>query len=156
MKSPEKRWPWLRVDRVLGEWGVQQDNVAGRRHLEQGMEHGRKLEMSRENSDWKKLRRGWCWGPKGFREELLEWIGEKRGQQHYGEQKAERLVGELLRKAGWTQGELKRRRKGDLKEARMAARLRQETTMTWTWISRRLEMGPWRTAANAVRVNSKE
>ena len=163
LKSPDKRWPWLRVDRVLGEWGVKQDNAAGRRQLEQGMEQRRELEMSQENTDWKKLRRGWCWGPKGFREELLDLIGEKQGKQHHGEelresdeQKAERLVGELLRKAGWTQGELKRRRKGDLKKARMAARLRGETTMTWTWISRRLEMGHWRTAANAVRVRSKE
>ena len=163
LKSPDKRWPWLRVDRVLGEWGVKQDNAAGRRQLEQGMEQRRELEMSQENTDWKKLRRGWCWGPKGFREELLDLIGEKQGKQHHGEelreseeQKAERLVGELLRKAGWTQGELKRRRKGDLKKARMAARLRGETTMTWTWISRRLEMGHWRTAANAVRLRSKE
>jgi hypothetical protein len=30
-------------------------------------------------------------------------------------------------------------------------RLRAETTMTWGWIARRLEMGHWRTAANAVR-----
>ena len=163
LKSPEKRWPWLRVDRVLGEWGVKQGNAAGRRQLEQGMEHRRELEMSQENTDWKKLRRGWCWGPKGFRDELLDLIGEKQGKQHHGEelresdeQKAERLVGELLRKAGWTQGELKGRRKGDLKKARMAALLREETTMTWTWISRRLEMGHWRTAANALRVGLKE
>jgi hypothetical protein len=163
LKAPGKRCPWLRVDRMLGEWGVNEDNAAGRRHVEQGLEQRRQLDLSRENSDWKQLRRGWCWGSKGFREELLELIGEKQGKQHHGqelkesdEQQAERLVVEMLSKAGWTQGELKHRRKGDPKKARMAARLREQTTMPWTWISSRLEMGHWRTAANAVRACSRE
>jgi len=158
LKRPGKRWSWLRVDRLMGEWGVRQDNAAGRRQLEQGMERRKQLEASKETGDWKKLRRGWCWGPKGFREELLELIGQKQGQQHYGEelkesdeQRAQRLAAEMLRKAGWTEGELKRRRKGDPKKARMAARLRAETPMTWRWITKRLVMGHWRTASNAAR-----
>ena len=57
------------------------------------------------------------------------------------EQKAERLVGEMLRAAGWTEEELKHRPKGDIKKARMAVRLRSETAMTWLWIAKRLEMG---------------
>jgi hypothetical protein len=158
LKSPGKRRPWLRVDRVLGEWGVKQDNAVGRRQLEQGMEQRKEAEVSRANSDWKKLRRGWCWGAKDFREELLELIGRKQGKQHHGEelnesdeQKAERLVGQMLRAGGWTEEELKHRPKGDIKKARMAARLRTETAMTWLWIAKRLQMGHWRTAANAVR-----
>jgi hypothetical protein len=49
---------------------------------------------------------GWCWGPKDFREDLLEMIGPKQGPQPYGEeleaseeQKAQRLVTEMLRAA---------------------------------------------------------
>ena len=158
LKRPSQRWPWLRVDRMLGEWRIGKDNAAGRRQLEQGMEQRKELELSQESSDWKKLRRGWCWGPKGFREDMLELIGEKQGPQHYGEelkeseeQKAERLIAEMLGKAGWTEGELKRRRMGDARKARMAGRLRAETTLTWPWIAKRLEMGHWRTASNAVR-----
>jgi len=158
LKGPEKRASWLRVDRVPGEWGVKLDNAAGRRQLEQGMEQRMELEMSRQSLDWKRLRRGWCWGPKGFREALLELIGEKQGKQHYGEelkesdeQKAERLIGTMLRKAGWTESELGRRRKGDPRKVRMAMRLRTETTMTWSWIAERLGMGHWRTARNATR-----
>lgn len=158
LKSPGKRPSWLRVDRVMGEWRVSEDNAAGRRQLEQGMEQRKELEISKGTEDWKKLRRGWCWGPKGFREELLEMIGEKQGGQHHGEelkesdeQKAERLVAEMLQKAGWREAELKERPKGDKKKARMAARLRKETTMSWQWIAKRLEMGHWRTSANAVR-----
>jgi REP element-mobilizing transposase RayT len=162
LKTPGKRWPWLRVDRLLGEWGVKADNAAGRQQLEQGMEQRKELEWSKENADWKRLRRGWCWGSKGFREELLEWIGQKQGGQHHGEelwesdeQKAERLVGEMLRAAGWTEKELRDRRKGDKRKVRMAERLREETAMSWNWIAKRLVMGHWRTAANAVRAGLK-
>ena len=34
LRRPSKRWPWLRVDRLLGEWGIAQDNAAGRREYE--------------------------------------------------------------------------------------------------------------------------
>ena len=37
------------------------------------------LAFSQESADWKKLRRGWCWGSKGFREEMLELIAKKQG-----------------------------------------------------------------------------
>jgi hypothetical protein len=106
-------------------------------------------------------REGWCWGPKGFREELLEMIAARQGPQHHGPelkesdaQKAERLVKEKLRKLGWTDKELKERRKGDRQKARLAAQLRKETTMNWAWITTRLAMGHWRTAANAARAHS--
>ena len=57
---------------------------------------------------------------------------------HYGEERtetaecrAERLVGE----------ELAERPKGDLAKVKLAARLREETTMTVAWIAQRLKMG---------------
>ncbi len=147
------------MDRLLGEWGVRTDSATGRRQLEKGLEQRRELERSELAGEWKRLRRGWCWGSSAFREELLEIIAAKRGQQHYGEelaesdqQKAERLVEKMLRESGWTAADLERRRKGDRKKARMAARLRAETTMTWEWIAQRLGMGHWRTAANVTRM----
>jgi hypothetical protein len=39
----------------------------------------------------------------------------------------------------------------DVRKARMAARLRAQTTMTWPWIAEQLAMGHWRTASNAAR-----
>jgi hypothetical protein len=89
-------------------------------------------------------------------------IGERKGQQHYGEevresdqQKAERLVVEMMRRLGWTEKELKRQAKGDARKAGMAARLRAETTVTWAWIAKRLEMGHWRTAVNATKAEEQ-
>jgi REP element-mobilizing transposase RayT len=162
LRKPGKRLIWLRVERLLGEWGIGRDDAAGRGRFEQGMEMRAEQERAKESGDWKQLRRGWCWGPKTFREELLDRIGERRTRGHEGpeireseEQKAERLIGGMLRQAGWKEGELEKRAKGDKAKARIAERLRGETTMTWEWIAKRLGMGHWRTAFNATRAVSK-
>jgi putative transposase len=157
LKRPGKRPPWLRVDRLMGEWAIKADHSAGRREMEAGMEQRRELELAAEHGDWKRVRRGWYFGPEKFREELLELIGQKQGQQHYGEelreseeQKAERLIAETLKKVKWTAKDLKSRPKGDATKARLASRLRAETTVKWQWITERLTMGHWRTARNAA------
>jgi len=135
LKKSAKRIAWLRVDRLNGEYSLEEDNSAERRELEAGMEQRRELELSHEHGDWKRLRRGWCLGPATFREELLDLIGQKRGRQHYGEelmesdaQKAERLIAMRLGKLGWSSENLKKRRKGDVQKAKLAAQLRKETT----------------------------
>jgi hypothetical protein len=116
------------------------------------------LERSRESGDWARLRRGWCVGSDEFRQSLLERIEATKGQQHHGpelresdEQKATRLVEEMLKSARWTAADLTKRPKGDPAKAKMARRLRSETTMIWPWIAEQLMMGHWRSAANAVR-----
>ncbi|HEY1786864.1 MAG TPA: transposase [Verrucomicrobiae bacterium] len=103
LKKPRQRPPWLRTDRLLGDWNIPRDDGVGRRAMEAAMEQRRALERARETGDWKRLRRGWCLGTKEFRKDLLERIGEKKGEQHHGrelkesdEQKAERLVIQLL------------------------------------------------------------
>ena len=73
---------------------------------------------------------------------------QKVGAEHYGEQrhetaeaKAQGIVGEELRRLGWSEKRLQAERKGDVRELRMAARLQRETTMTLEWIAGRLRMG---------------
>lgn len=162
LRAPGKRLKWLRVDRLMAEWNVPVNNAAGRRELERGMEQRKDLEWSKKKGDWERLRRGWCFGPKEFREELLEMIEQKKGPCHHGaelresdEQKAERLVGRMLREHRWDREQLRRRLKGDKVKVAMAKQLRRSTTMTWEWIAQRLEMGHWRAAANAVRATGK-
>jgi putative transposase len=159
LKAPGKRPPWLRVDRLLGEWGIQRDTVAGRRRFERGVEERKREEVEAENPQWKSLRRGWCWGGAAFREELLDLIGEAQAEHHNGEEllesaelEAERLIEEMVREAGWEKDQLGRRRKGDKQKVRIAAALRARTTMSWKWIAGKLHMGHWRSAANAVRL----
>jgi hypothetical protein len=67
------------------------------------------------------------------------------------QKKAERLMAQMLSQKAWTETELGKRKKGEREQVAMAARLRRETTMSWGWIAKRLEMGHWRTASNAVR-----
>jgi len=93
-----------------------------------------------------------------LREQVLEMMGGAMGEHHGGEakcqtdeQKARRLVLEELEKRGWTEQELKKRRKTDALKVKMAARLRRETVMTLDWIARRLQMGCRHTVANCLK-----
>ncbi len=145
LKRPAKRWPWLRVDRVLGEYHIWQDSAAGRRQLEAALEQRRALEAG---TDYKKLRRGWCLGAEAFRKELLGQMKERLGAEHYGDERqetmeehAEGIVEEELKRRKWDEAELGRRAKGDAQKVKMAVRLRAETAMTVKWIAQRLQMG---------------
>jgi hypothetical protein len=59
-------------------------------------------------------------------------------------------VGEELKRLGWEEGELARRRKGDKGKMRAVRRLRQETAMTLAWIAQRLQMGSWTYVSNLL------
>jgi len=155
LKPPKARWPWLRVDRLLGAMGLPKDSPASRRELERQTEARRQ-----EGGDaaWAAIRRGWFFGGDALKQELLAQASERVGAQHYGadrqesgEAKAERLVREELAKRGWSEEDLKRRRKGDGGKVRIARRLRRETTMTLAWIARRLRMGVWTHVSNLLR-----
>jgi hypothetical protein len=70
---------------------------------------------------------------------LLAAAAEGVGASHYGsdrqeagEQKAQRIVQEELRRQGWKEDDLRQRLKGDKGKVLVARRLRQETTMSLT------------------------
>jgi REP element-mobilizing transposase RayT len=144
LKSSGQRWPWLRVDRLLGEYRVAQDTAAGRRHLEGELEARRQAESG---ADYKAIRRGWCLGEASFRKELLEQVTGRLGAEHYGEEraetdveKAERIIREELKQRRWKENDLAKRAKGDPVKVRLAGRLREETMATvnglrsgWRW-----------------------
>ena len=143
--APSKRPAWLRVDRLLGEYGIPKDHAAGRKQLERELEKRRGMEAGQE---FKPIRRGWCLGEETFRKELLAQMSGRIGAEHYGEEraeteaaKAERIIAEELERRTWKAADLRARRKGDAKKVALAARLRKETTMTVGWIAERLRMG---------------
>src|SRR5439155_16372579 len=90
LKRPGKRWRWLRVKRLLGENHIPQDSAAGRRQLERALEERRAGETG---ADYKKLRRGWCFGEESFRKELLGQMQERLGAEHYGSERQETVEG---------------------------------------------------------------
>ena len=145
LRSPKRRWPWLKVEKLLAEHGIPKDSSAGRKEFEERMELRRAAE---DGQEFKGMLRGWCLGSKAFRKELLGMMSEKAGPEHYGEEimesaeeKAQRLVGQALKKLGWKESDLTRLRKGDPKKVKIALRLRRETTMTLAWVAQRLHMG---------------
>src|SRR5437899_11635331 len=70
LAASEHRPHWIRVDRLLGEHGIQQDTPAGRQEFERRMET-RRLEETDEEA-LKVFRRGWCLGSEEFRKQMLE------------------------------------------------------------------------------------
>jgi len=154
LKAPAKRPWWLRVNRLLGEHRIAKDSAFGRAQFESQMEQVRAAEDGRA---YRPIRRGWYFGEKAFRKELLEQVAEGVGEYHYAEerqgseeQKARGIVATELKRLGWTAEDLKRRRKGDAKKVRIAQRLRAETAMTLKWIAGELQMGTWTHVSNLL------
>jgi REP element-mobilizing transposase RayT len=154
LQSPRQRPKWLRADRLLGEKGVARDSAAGREQFARQMERRR---LGETTWQYETVRRGWCLGSEEFRRELLAAAAERVGASHYGaerresgEQKAERIVGEELKRRGWQERDLADRRKGDKGKVALARRMRQETTMTLKWIAQRLRMGSWTYVSNLL------
>ena len=54
---------------------------------------------------------------------------------------AERLVVEGLKRMGWSEADLKARRKGEPRKVELVWQLRSHTTMPLAWIAERLNMG---------------
>jgi hypothetical protein len=124
----------LRVDRLLGGWGIPKDSLAGRDRFAQCMETRRRQETKQTN--WRGVERGWCLGDQAFREELLAQMKARRGD-HYGpelreadEAQAQQLVRAELRRRHWPEREWARRRQGAAQKVAMAWRLRRETPIT--------------------------
>ncbi len=145
LKASSRRPPWLRVDRLIGEYRIPKDSAAGRRRLEQALEERRGRE---DPKAYRPLRRGWFLGDRALREELLESVSTLAGNQHYGEelresaeQRARWLIVAALTRRGWTERDLELRPKGDPFKIRLAQKLREQTTVTVAWIARRLHMG---------------
>jgi REP element-mobilizing transposase RayT len=144
--APEHRPGWMRVDRLLGEHGIQEDSAVGRQEFERHME-ARRLEEADEE-ELKPLRRGWCLGSEQFRQEMLERMDGKLGENHSGElhretaeQKANRILSEELSRRGWTESDLAARRRSDPDKLAIAVRLRNKTTLPVKWIAARVQIG---------------
>lgn len=145
LQPPSKRPSWLRVDRLLGEWGISKDSSAGRRHLELAVEAKRGAE---DGDEFRQIRRGWCFGDEEFREELLAQMHARLGVEHFGSERieaaelhAEKIVARELKLLKWHESELKSKSKRDSGKLLIAARLRAETTLSVAWIAERLGMG---------------
>ena len=145
LAAPARRPNWLRVDRLLGGWGIPKDSEAGRGVSAERMERRRGEDL---RGEFKRVERGWCLGGEAFRQELLEQVDTPPGPSHFGEAvqeaeavQAERRVVEGLKRMGWSEADLQARRKGEPRKIELAWELRSQTTMPLAWIAERLSMG---------------
>jgi hypothetical protein len=156
LASPDHRPNWLRVDRLLGEHGMQSDTPAARQQFERRME-ARRLEPGDE-AGLQPLRRGWLLGSEAFRQQMLEQAEGKVGDHHFGklrletaEAKAERIIAEELKRRAWAEADLAKRRKSDPEKLAIAVRLRRETILSVKVIARRLHLGTSKSATIRLR-----
>jgi putative transposase len=142
----KQRPEWLRVDRLLGEHGIEKDTAAGRREFERRLESRRAGEEN--GQEWKGMGRGWCFGTSEFKQGLLARMDGHLGPNHSGQMqrevsqtRAEAIIAKELRRLGWKANELSQRAKSDPRKVGLAAKLRDETTLTIGQIAQRLQMG---------------
>jgi REP element-mobilizing transposase RayT len=151
LAAREHRPSWLRVDRLLGEHGIEQDTALSRQEFERRMEARRVAEESEEAAE--ALRRGWCLGSVEFKARMLERMEGELGEHHSGQlhletarAKAERIIAEEMARLGWDADQLSVRRKNDPGKLGMAARLRRETTLSLKEIAQRVGLGSSKSA----------
>jgi putative transposase len=142
-RQPKLRPPWLRVDRLLGEHGLEKDTAQNRREFQRRMKTA-----CLAPDDCQSLRRGWKVGAEDF----CDWLANKlarRGRK--GERATERretdaclaesMVREALARARWGEIDLAVQPKGHRIKVRIARQLRANTPMNRQWIADRLKMG---------------
>jgi hypothetical protein len=90
---------------------------------------------------------------------MLERIGGELGEHHSGElkresaeAKAERIIGEELRRLKWSSADLKFRLKSDPTKLQIASLLRRETTLPIRWIAERLNLGTRKSATTRLHI----
>ena len=144
--SGRRRPPWLRVDRLLGERGIQEDDARGRREFQRRMEQRRREGES--PAMLVSLRRGWRLGTADFLQRLTEKLG-RRGRPHElarerrktDTERADRIVRQGLQAVGWSEPDLDCQAKAHPHKVALARQLRSETPMTRGWIAKRLRIG---------------
>lgn len=147
LQAPERRPSWLRVDRVLGDHGVQRDDARGRR------EFSRRMESQREEasgSEWNLLREGWRVGAEDFLSRLTERFTLETREHHSAQirqenerERAQRLISERLAAVGWDRARLRKECKGHPIKVRIAREIRNQSTMSMKWIASELSIGSW-------------
>jgi putative transposase len=146
LAARDHRPKWLRIDRLLGEHGIQQDTPAGRQEFERHMERRRLEEVDAEALE--AFRQAWSIGGESFRRECLQRMEGKVGENHPGqtrietaEAKADRILAEELTRLKWTARDLATQQKSHPIKLALAAKLRQETTLSVKQIAERLHLG---------------
>ena len=118
LASAQHRPGWIRVDRLLGEHGIQRDHAEARQQFEARMEQRRTEEA--DLGLVKALRRGWYLGGEDFRRDLVSRMTSELREHHAGdlhrasgEAKAQEILAHELKRRGLREKDLPKYRKND-------------------------------------------
>ena len=158
LKPSYKRVHWLRVDRLLGEHGIQKDDTAGRRDFSKLMNDRCAAEGLGGDAAYKIIRRGWKFGAKDFMDRLCEkMISVPKKENHISvevnetmEIKGRRIIKEKLEEMKLTPDDLVSLPCTDSVKIEIAQFLRTQTTLPLKWIAHELKAGVTGTLAVAL------
>jgi len=149
LHSARQRPAWLEVSRVLGELGWE-DKPSHRRAYAERLES--RAREGFEAEQLQQMRRGWVLGGEVFRDQVLDWMEERRAGRErkvrpeetdgdHGQRHAERIIKEMLKRLAVAEEDILAGRKGDWRKRLIAHRVRRETSVSLGWLARRLRMG---------------
>lgn len=165
LKPRRSRAQWLRVDRLLGEHGILEDESHGRKEFRQIMAARCRQEGHAEEELWSGIRRGWKFGAPDFLQRLagLGQVGKGNPSSHLSdtleetmEEKARGVIRAFLEECGIGLEAFLELKKGDPLKVRLAEKLRCKTTMTMAWIGRELNAGVPQTLWKALWVSAQK
>lgn len=159
LKPSYQRIDWLRADRLLGEYGIEKDDAAGRRKFKKLMNDRCAEEGLGGEAGYNIIRRGWKFGAKDFVERIFEEIKSvPKKENHLSvevyetmEIKGRRLIQEKLKELKLKYNDLAALKRMDPVKIKIAECLRSQTTLSLKWIAHELKAGAAETLAVALR-----
>jgi REP element-mobilizing transposase RayT len=159
LQPAHKRAPWLRVDRLLGEYGIAEDNISGRREFSKIMDRRCAEEGTKNEASYKMIRRGWKFGAQNFMERLHEKMAFLPNREcHLSvevnetmEAGGHRLIKEKLAELKLRPDDLALLPCMDLIKVQIAQVIRSQTTLSLKWIAYELKAGTVETLRVSLR-----
>ncbi|OHE77278.1 MAG: hypothetical protein A3F67_06815 [Verrucomicrobia bacterium RIFCSPHIGHO2_12_FULL_41_10] len=163
LKPSHKRVPWLRVDRLLGEHGIEKDDVVGREEFSKLMNSRCAAEGLGREAAYKIIRRGWKFGSQTFIERLYEKMNTLPKKENHlidevnetMEIKGRRLIKEKLDALRLNLDDLLLLPCMDPIKIEIAQLIRDQTTLTFKWITHELKAGAVETLRVSLHRNKK-
>lgn len=157
-----KRVYWLRTDRLLGEYGIQNDNAAGREKFSKLLNDRCVLEGVGRDAIYKLIRRSWKFGAKDFSERIFEEMNSSPKKENHlslevdetMEIKGRRLIQKKLKELKLKPDDLEFLPRMDPAKIEIASILRAQTTLPLKWIAHELKAGA--TGTLKVALNRRE
>lgn len=161
--SKSRRGGHIHVDRVLAAYGLKDDTSGRKKFLAAVNEVARRVGGNSLPADiadsWKPIRRGWFIGSDKFHKDLQAVIAKTRDgkvpgrtstRNVHGEAMARNIIKAGLKVMKLKESDLTKMPLGCDEKIALATVLRQKTTISQDWISKRLRMGHRTNVSNGI------